>query len=102
MIIVDFPNMAKKKYFFNSAKIVLESYGLSINDNEETIIDTLYNNDIEEGEITSYILASNSIKHDYLDIWNEEIDKLKQIVSSRINSIKEKEKIKKLSEMNHK
>lgn len=92
--------MAKKKYFFNSAKIVLESYGLSINDNEETIIDTLYNNDIEEGEITSYILASNSIKHDYLDIWNEEIDKLKQIVSSRINSIKEKEKIKKLSEKN--
>lgn len=92
--------MAKKKYFSNSAKTVLESYGLSINDSEETIIDTLYNNDIEEEEIISYILASNSIRHDYLDIWNDEIDKLKQIVSSRINSIKEKEKIQRLLEQN--
>lgn len=91
--------MAKKKFFSNSAKTVLESYGLSINDSEETIIDTLYNNDIEE-EIISYILASNSIRHDYLDIWNDEIDKLKQIVSSRINSIKEKEKIQRLLEQN--
>lgn len=50
--------------------------------------------------IAFYILAANSEKFDYLDIWNEEIDKLKQIVSGRIRYIKERERIKKLSEKN--
>lgn len=92
--------MADKKHFCNSAKIVLENYGLSVDDSVEKMIDTLYNNDIKESNIAFYILAANSEKFDYLDIWNEEIDKLKQIVSGRVRFIKEKEKIQRLSEKN--
>ncbi len=94
--------MADKKHFCNLAKTALENYGLSVDDSKEKIIDTLYNNDIDEQSIAFYILAANSEKFDYLDIWNEEIDKLKQIVSGRIRYIKEKEKIQRLSEKNQK
>lgn len=92
--------MADKKHFCNLAKTVLENYGLSVDDSIEKVIDTLYNNDIDEHKIAFYILAANSEKHNYLDIWNDEIDKLKQIVSGRIRYIKEKEKIQRLSEKN--
>lgn len=92
--------MADKKHFCNLAKTALENYGLSVDDSNEKVIDTLYNNDIDEHKIAFYILAANSEKYNYLDIWNEEIEKLKQIVSTRIRCIREKEKIQKLSEKN--
>lgn len=94
--------MSMKNYFCKTAKNVLESYGVSNNDEIGTIIDTLYNNDFDEQKIAFYILSANSEKCNYLDIWNEEIGKLKQIVSGRIRFIREKEKIQRLSEQNQK
>lgn len=94
--------IAKKHSFCNSAKELLESYGLSNNDSTDKIIEKLYKNDIEEGIISFNILAVNSEKYNFLDIWNERIKDVKQMVSTCILSIKEKESIQKLSKRQNK
>ena len=83
----------KKIAFFESAKYRIENIGLNINDSEDLIIKTLFENDIESDIITTTLWSINSYKNNYVDLLciNYPIFEIK--VKNVINNLKEKQKL---------
>lgn len=83
----------KKQLFFELYKTNIENLGLSIEDEENNIIEAMYNNGFQSGQITTAIWAIRSYKANFSDLIYPEIDNIAIKVDKKIVDIDEKEKI---------
>lgn len=86
----------KKQSFYKDAKKTIEGLGLGVDYDEQTIIKTMFDNDLEEAEIITAICGIRSKNNKYIDLLCQSYSEVKTFVKTILKDLKEKQKVKSL------
>lgn len=90
----------KKQDYIKESKKLLKHLGLSFDSTEETIISTMFDNDIDSSEISTTILSLRSKKNNLIDIMTISFKQVEGFVNNKLKDLKEKQKVKSLLNKN--
>ena len=92
----------KKMSYLKISKKSLSNVGLTVNDSEESIISTMFENDLESNEIATTIWSLRSKKNNFIDLMNDSFKAVEDYVKIQLKDLKEKQKIEILLKKNKK